>query len=187
MLSLNKASESYGIPKSTLSTKVRSTVPIETKMGPATVFTDVEEMRIEKWILNSANLGFPLNMEAVKASVRNFLLEVERPNPFKNNLPGRKWVELFLKRHPQITNKNTEVLSKARASITKERIIEWFSALKIYLEKENAIEILNDPARIFNLDETGVNLCPKTGKVLGQKGQRNFYAVACGADILIHH
>ena len=71
---------------------------------------------------------------------------------------------LFLKRHPEIKLKNTEILSKTRASVTGENIREWFKGLRAYLQKENALDILTEPARIYNLDETGVQLCPRTGK-----------------------
>lgn len=33
--------------------------------------------------------------------------------------------------------------------------------------------MLKDPTRIFNADETGFNICPKSGKVLAEKGSRN--------------
>ena len=39
-----------------------------------------------------------------------------------------------------------------------------------------------DPSRVFNTDETCVQLCPKTGKVLGVRGWRNIYEVAPGTE-----
>lgn len=44
------------------------------------------------------------------------------------------------------------------------------------------MDILQDADRIYNADETGVQLCPKTGKVLGPKQYRNFYDVAVGKE-----
>lgn len=56
-----------------------------------------------------------------------------------------------------------------RATLT---MVCWFTR---QFKKENASSILNDPSRIYNLDKTGVQLCPKTGKLLGPKKEKNLY------------
>ena len=94
----------------------------------------------------------------VKQAVQSVLDRIPRPNPFVGNLPGNKWLRLFLKRHPEIKLKYTEILSKTRASATEENIREWFKGLHAYLQKENALDILTESARMYNLDETGVQL-----------------------------
>nr|CAI5854571.1 unnamed protein product [Callosobruchus analis] len=42
------------------------------------------------------------------------------------------------------------------------------------------MEILNDPSRVFNADESGFQLCPKTKKVLAPRGAKNIYEVDVG-------
>jgi len=71
--SLNQVHKETGIPKSTLSTKINNKVPMERKMGPQTILTEVEEGRIANWILSKAKVGFPVNPENVKDSIQNFL------------------------------------------------------------------------------------------------------------------
>lgn len=39
----------------------------------------------------------------------------------------------------------------------------------------DAMDILEDPDKIFNGDETGFSLCPKSGKVLGPRGYKNVF------------
>lgn len=39
-----------------------------------------------------------------------------------------------------------------------------------------------DPTRIFNADESGFSLCPKTGKVLGTKGFKNMLEIKRGSE-----
>ncbi|KAL5235854.1 hypothetical protein ACI65C_003264 [Semiaphis heraclei] len=41
-------------------------------------------------------------------------------------------------------------------------------------------DILNDPTRLFNGDETGFALCPKTKNVLSPKGYKDVYELAIG-------
>lgn len=41
----------------------------------------------------------------------------------------------------------------------------------------DAMDIFEDPDRIFNGDETGFSLCPKSGKVLGPRGYKNLFII----------
>ncbi|CAH2015601.1 unnamed protein product [Acanthoscelides obtectus] len=91
-------------------------------MGPDTVLSSEEENNLEKWILSKALLGFPMHSDEVKDSVQKVLKETERDNPFTDDRPGKKWLQLFLQRHPTITQRNTEIISKARASVTEQSI-----------------------------------------------------------------
>ncbi|KAI4455755.1 hypothetical protein MML48_9g00000296 [Holotrichia oblita] len=75
-----------------------------------------------------------------------------------------------------------EIISGARAAVTENDLRIWFADLEAYLNEENATDILNNPDRIFNADETEVQLCPKTGKVLGPKQCKNFYDIAVGQE-----
>lgn len=72
--------------------------------------------------------------------------------------------------------KNGETLEKYRAQLTVEYIRSWFRELEIFLLESNALDILNNPSRILNADETGFSLCPKTGNVLGLKWQNLYVA-----------
>lgn len=113
-ISANKASKVYSIPKGTLINKLKSKDPFLRKMGPPSVLSHEEENRLIDLILDKAKLGFPMNEEDLKDAVQKVLNDSKRTTIFKNNRPGKKWVELFLKRHPEISKKNPEVISKAR-------------------------------------------------------------------------
>lgn len=183
IISINKASSKYAIPKSTLHNKINKKVPNIRKMGPSTVLAPQEEDRLVKWILSKAKLGFPMHPESVKDAVQNVLKEVPRPNKFLNNRPGTKWLKLFLLRHPEISKRNTEIISRGRAAVTEVAIRKWFAELQQYLQDENVMDVMNDPGRIFNADETGMRTCIKSGLVLGPaKNFKNFYEVAVGNE-----
>jgi hypothetical protein len=49
------------------------------------------------------------------------------------------------------------------------------------LEEENLCDILNDSSRVFNGDETGFFLCPKTKTILAPK---DVYKTAVGRDVV---
>lgn len=128
-LSLNSAAKKYGIPKGTLHNKITGKVPIQRKMGPDTVLTTEEEQKIETWILTKAKLGFPMHPDIVQDAVQKVLNSSGRKTQFTDNRPGRKWLDLFLKRHPTVVKRNTEIISKGRASVTSENIRNWFTRL----------------------------------------------------------
>nr|CAH7717322.1 unnamed protein product [Callosobruchus chinensis] len=111
-ISLNYASKLYGIPKSTLSNKMNKKVPMERKMGPTTVLSKEEEKELVIWILNKAKLGFLLSGEDVKDSIQNVLKQCLRPNPFKDDRPEKKWLALFLSRHPDVVKRNAEACAE---------------------------------------------------------------------------
>lgn len=75
-----------------------------------------------------------------------------------------------------------ESVSKGRGVVTKEYIQKWFVELKEFLEEKKAMDIFDDPSRIFNADEAGFSLCPDSGKVLGPKGWKNIYQVKMGNE-----
>lgn len=144
--------------------------------------TNEEEKRIAILIVDKASIGYAMHPSVVKLAIKNVLDKVPRPNSFLNNLPGDKWLKLFLKRHPEIGLKNTEVLSRSRASVTEKNLRKWYSDFKAYLVKENVVDILDNLSRIYNLDETGVQLCPKTGKLFGLLKEKNIYYISPGQE-----
>ncbi|XP_065363191.1 uncharacterized protein LOC135956584 [Calliphora vicina] len=151
-------------------------------MGPQTVLSDSEEKRLVKWCQDLAKCGFPLKSEDLLNTVQTIVKEEQRTTPFLNGRPGRKWYQGFLKRHPCLSIREAEGISKGRAVVTEEAIRKWFNGLKKFLNDQNALDILADPSRIFNGDETSFSMCPKTGKVLAPKGYRNVYSIQKGNE-----
>lgn len=121
--------------------------------------------------------GFPLKIENLQRSVSKFLEENPRPNPFKDNYPGDGWVKAFLKRHPNIVQRTSEGVTQSSANISEKDIRKWFAEIHEYLREIGLWQLLDDPTRVFNGDESGFQLCPKTGKVLAVKGTKNVYSI----------
>lgn len=176
------AAKEFGIPYTTLLKKCNGTVGTGLKMGPATLLAASQEEKLVDWVLSCGRNGIPVKRELLISSVAELFMDRPEENPFKNGRPGRKWLNLFLKRHPQISERIPESINKARALVTPERIRNWFRYVRDHLEEEEVLDILEDPSRIFNADETGFQSCPKTGKVLGPKGLKNFYEVKIGNE-----
>lgn len=103
--------------------------------------------------------------------VKDFLDAAPRENPFKNNMPGNKWYENFLKRHPNLTVRTPEPITDASSKVAESNIRGWFEQIKKYLTEKDYFKIVEDPSRVFNGDETNFLMCPKSGKVLAPKGK----------------
>lgn len=180
-LSINKAADLYGVPRTTLKDKLSGRTPVVSTQGPKPVLTDQEESEIATWAINMSKIGYGRTKEEVLCVVQKLLEKNPRPNPFVNNKPGREWWEAFLRRNPSLTLRTPENLCKARAvSCTKEAIVKWFKDFQVYLsEEENCNSILSDPSRMFNADEAGFPLNPKCeGKVLAELGAKDVYGLS---------
>jgi len=71
-------------------------------------------------------------------------------------------MKLFLKRNPEIVKRNTEVISKARAAVTEDKIRNWFQKLDTYVVSKGSRDVLYDATRILKCDKTGLQTCPKS-------------------------
>ncbi|KAG5874307.1 hypothetical protein JTB14_019056 [Gonioctena quinquepunctata] len=121
-------------------------------------------------------MGFPINRDFLIHSVKQLVEAEGMNNPFKDNVPGRKWFEGFLKRHPRVGQKKAEHPCKARAVVSESGIRSWFSHVAEELGEN--IETLKDPRRVFDIDETAIHLAPEGGLVLAERGKSIFYDVA---------
>lgn len=164
--SISESARKFGIPRSTLSEKRSGRLPIEYRMGPPTVLTTEEESLLAKWIFHVGQAGFPVSKDQLLDSVQMLLNESKRETIFTDNRPGRKWYEAFTRRHPLVAERECQNLTAARASVTEEGLRAWFKEVYQYLENTKNVDVLNDPNRIFNMDESGFFLNPKPGKVI---------------------
>ena len=88
----------------------------------------------------------------------------------------------FLLRHPEIVERTSEALSAASSCVLEENIRKWFDEVQEYIRENNLEEVMYDPSRIFNGDETAFQICPSTGRVLAEKGAKNVYLFEQGSS-----
>lgn len=53
-------------------------------------------------------LGFPIKTADLAVSVKQIAKDMNIDSPFKEGLPGRSWMKLFLKRHRDISIREPE-------------------------------------------------------------------------------
>ncbi|XP_050681505.1 uncharacterized protein LOC126976946 [Leptidea sinapis] len=179
LMGYREACRYYGVPFATVHDRLSGKVAVnkKPKVGPDPVLGVQGEEKLTKWIIDMAKCGFPLNKQDLLESVSKIIAKSGAKTPFKDGKPGDTWYQKFLKRHPQISIREPEGINNARAVLTEKRIRCWFKDLREFIESIDAMDIFQDPDRIFNGDETGFSLSPKSGKVLGPKGYKNLYVI----------
>ncbi|KAJ4449350.1 hypothetical protein ANN_00748 [Periplaneta americana] len=176
-MSFAGASKAFSVPRVTLMRKVKEGKCAMRKMGPPTVLNEKEESRLVQWIGDIGKLGFPLIKDDLLCTVKRIMDNTQRVNPFKDGKPGKKWFDAFLNRHAELKERVAEQLTASRACVTEKQIRSWFAEVKSFFLENSFHDVLLDPIRIFNADESAFNLCPKSGKVLSIKGEKNVYEV----------
>jgi hypothetical protein len=124
---IKEASRRFGIPRSTLQDKVHGRTQDDCMPGPDPVLTRAEEEALTQYIIQMSKIGYPLSRDQLADIVKDLLYKDGRKNPFKNNKPGREWLQAFLRRNPNNSERVPENLGKERAVVTKEKIEHWFA------------------------------------------------------------
>lgn len=171
--SIRQAAKLFGVPRTSIIYKLANP-NTKFKSGPDSILTDEEEKALVNYIISFGKRGFPRKKEDILDSVQFFLEENPRSTPFKNGRPGDKWFSLFMKRHPNLTVRTAEGVTRVSACVSETDIRMWFSEIKKYFDEEDLNEVVKDPTRIYNADETCFHICPKTGKVISEKGSKMF-------------
>ncbi|XP_072375129.1 uncharacterized protein [Diabrotica undecimpunctata] len=174
-MSFGEASREFKITKSTLVDKIHNKYEQGTTSGAHCVLTAAEEQTVVDWILYLETIGFPVTKNQLLGCVAELVRRLERANKFKHGIPGRHWYENFFARHPELSHRVCQNLTKPRANITEKSVRGWFDRVSEYLKTNNLEEILSDPKRIFNCDESAFFLSPKEKCVIVRKGSKKVY------------
>lgn len=158
-MSYRKAEKKFGVPKSSIQRKVKNIQ--QQKYGRPPVFTIEEENKLSECLSLTAEWGFPLTAFDVRCIAKKFLDKRGTVEPrFKNNMPGKKWIQCFLNRQSiQLKTQMCNNIKRARAAVTPEAIEAYFDELIVSLKDVPEEAILN-------YDETSMQDNPGKSKVI---------------------
>ena len=172
-MSVRKAAEEYGIPRSTLHAKVQGKVAITVKSGVKKHLSDDEEAKLVEFIAGCASIGYAKSRKEVQAIAQQ-IIACRDPHVELT----KEWCDSFKGRHPEIALRQAEPLSYARAMGTNpEMIARYFDLLE---ETLGANDLAKKPGQIFNCDETLLPLQHNPPKVVSLATQRHPYAITSG-------
>ena len=160
---------SYDVPKSTLCDRITGRVSFAAKAGPTPYLTHSEENELASFLVYAAKIGYPFTRKRVLYLVQQIV--EDKGVRLAQGQVTNGWWESFKKRHPKIILRSAAPLSHTRALASDQEVIDrYFNILEETL-KDN--KIFDKPNCIFNCDETGMPLCPKSLKIITSKGDKN--------------
>ncbi|XP_076814279.1 uncharacterized protein LOC143460585 [Clavelina lepadiformis] len=172
-MGIKKAAEQFHVPKTTLLRRLKKKNKIalgsRKMLGRSTDLPEEIENQLAKHIEDMEAKFYGLtSMDLQKlafqiAEANNISTRFNK----EKKIAGYDWVKGFLKRHPEISLRSPEATSLARASgFNKPQIAKFFELIHDIYEKNNLTA-----ARIYNMDESGINVVQKLSKVLAKKGK----------------
>jgi len=118
-LSVRKAAIKWSVLRTTLNDLKLGHYESGSRPGPNTVLSTNEEQLLEEWIIKMSQRGLPLIRDNLLDSIQQILNEDNRQTPFNLNRPGDRWLKLFLKRHPALSERHVESISRSRGALTE--------------------------------------------------------------------
>lgn len=168
-----KASRIFNVPQTTLERYVKLANSNETvkPIGRQPTLPPIIEADLVKYCTIMEDKFYGLTTKDVKSMAYQLALRNGIKNKFsqKSQQAGRKWLKNFFHRNPQISIRQPQGLSMARAKgFNPEDVSKFFDFYEPCLQKIN-----NNPSRLYNCDETGITIVQhKHTKVVALKGKK---------------
>ena len=167
-MSIRRAADEYGIPRSTLHDRVIGKVMLGSKSGPCKYLDSDEEEELATFLSGCSAIGYSRTKKHVQ------VIEIVQSVVDKKGINATvsvSWWKSFHSRHKDLTLRQPEILSHARVAGGDNCVLGRYFDL---LEKTISEAGLTDrPCQIFNLDESGFPLSPKPPKVITKKGEKH--------------
>ena len=166
-MSIRRAAELHGIPRSTLHDHVSGRIHLNAKPGPSPYLSLEEEEELVSFLVKCAKIGYPHTRQQILGIVQEIVNSRNSDVVVTNG-----WWERFRQRHPHITLRTAVPLSYVRAMAQDQQSIDRYYDLLEETLLEN--DIYDKPTHLFNCDETGIPLNPKPLKAVSEVGTKNF-------------
>lgn len=175
---VRSAARKFNIPESTLRgilLKGRSEKP---KLGKGPLLGHNAEEKLVEHVKKLQAAGFPVTRTELRVIAYDLAKTLEIANSAFNNgtkMTGRDWLKSFLTRHPGLSVRKPEGLSLARAvGMNRDEVGQYFELLTKLLTD---YDLLKKPGRIYNMDESGLQLNNEPTEVIAAKGSKDVHAV----------
>ncbi|XP_018567995.1 tigger transposable element-derived protein 6-like [Anoplophora glabripennis] len=178
---VNAAAKQFGIPKTTLKRRLkRKSFTVENRLGPSSSLGSEAETKLARHIIKLQRNGFCPTRTEVRANAFELAEKLKIPHKFNKGtrLAGMDWLRSYLRRNPEIRVRKAEGVSTARTLGLSKTVVKNYFELLENLMRSN--DLFDKPGRVFNVDETGLQLNNKPGHVLAQRGSKSVSVVTSG-------
>ena len=166
-VSANRAAQLHGVPRSTLRDRLTGRVAHGTNPGPAKYLNNEEEHALADHLIQAAESGYGKTRKQVKAIVENVARE---KNILRSEHVSDGWWRRFMERQPQLSLRRGDSTAHIRMnSVNRESMESYFNLLEGTLSEH---DLMNHPAQIYNMDESGMPLDARPPNVIAKRGQK---------------
>lgn len=176
-MSVRKASQTFGIPRTTLRDHVKCRVraasgesPRPLSKGRKTLLDPKHEAELKTHVLTMSSIFYGITMTDFRRLAYEVAERTGANHQFDTSakMAGLKWTRLFLKRHLDISLRSPEPTSIGRlAGFRQSEVKVFFDNLEGLIQKHKYT-----PSRVFNVDETAVSTVVDPPKILSRKGAK---------------
>ena len=145
--------------------------------GNRRMFTAEEEILLTEYLTQSCRMYFGLTPEEVRKLAYEFAFRNKKDLPeywLEKNMAGIDWFQGFMKRHKEISLRQPEATSIARASSFNQVNVSRFFDLLEDVKSRYSFEAKD----IFNIDEIGCMTVHKCGRVVAPTGAKQVGALS---------
>ena len=138
------------------------------------VFSADIERELVQYILTMEGMMFGITCKEVRGLAFDMAERNNIPHPFKNGVAGKDWLQVFMSRHPELSLRQPEAISAARAhGFNRQSVNRFFDLLTALAEEHNF-----PPDKIYNVDETGMTTVQtRPSKSIALRGKRQVGAL----------
>lgn len=167
-MSQRKAAKQFNVPRATLQKLVNGKTSIGTKPGKKPLFGQALEKKLVDFAANRAALGVGFG----KQQFLDYAGQLAKKHniPLKKDKPSEKWWKLMKRRNANVRLRRPEGTASVRhMCMDRVKVGKYFHALKELLTEK---KLLDSPAHVWNMDETGLQLEHKPRRVVAHKGAK---------------
>lgn len=176
-MGVREACHNFNIPPPTFRRRYKKNDFTKRSLGPPSVLGIENEQKIKIHIQKLQKHGFAPTRQCVRSTAYDLAERLKIKHPFNKTtkLAGYDWLNMFLKRNPDLSVRKAEGVSLSRCQgMNRDEVNTYFNLLEATLLEGG---LMNKPSNVFNMDETGLQLNNKPGYVIAEKGSKNVAAV----------
>lgn len=175
--SVRSVAAAYGIGKSYLARLVKNAKSLpqpsnfdhKPNIGNRRVFSTNEEVALASYLKTASKMAYGLTTTQTRSLAFEYARKLNKQLPPKwdtKKIAGKDWLRGFMSRHHDLSLRQPEQTSLARAtSFNPANVKAFFTNLEKVMTKFKF-----SPDRIFNADETGLSTVMDAPKVITQRG-----------------
>lgn len=174
-LTIRGSCRAYSVPRTTLKRHLaginKYAIEARKHFGHPVDLTPELEEQLVQHTLTLESMFFGMSAHDVRKLAYQLAEANEMHHSFnaEKKTAGKKWFYSFMRRHPELSLRQPEATSLAKATaFNMERVTAFFD---LYERTINTSNGTMSPSRIFNMDETGLQTVQKPQKVLARKGK----------------